>query len=162
MASVQRYGLVLVLAAVCCALQIVFVGKLDSQETPVGIVIGSLIGYVVAASQRLSGERYRMKAVWLLMVPRVLFNVARDSVRLFVLLIRRCAGGPLPGDRIVELPFEAGSNSPESRMRRALAIAAVSAAPNSIVLRLNRSRGIMRVHLLDADVPRPASAEWPV
>lgn len=144
------------------ALELLLVGKLDPQETPVGIAVGALAALATVRVLDARGERYRPRAGWLALLPRIVFAVARDTLRVFGLLLRRLAGGPLPEDRIVELPFEAGGDDPESKAHRALAVAAVSSAPNSVALGVVRERGVIRVHYLDAAAPRPRSAEWPL
>jgi multisubunit Na+/H+ antiporter MnhE subunit len=148
--------------ALFSALEVLLVGKLDPQETPVGVLIGALAALGTTCVLRASGERYRLRWRWLGIVPRVAAGVVRDTLRVFGLLLRRLAGGALPDDRIVEIPFAGGGDDPESNAHRALAIAAVSCAPNSIVLDLQRGRGTMRVHYLDSGAPQPRSADWPL
>lgn len=148
--------------ALFSAIEVLLVGKLDPQETPVGLVVGALAALGTTCVLRASGERYRPRPRWLGIVPRLALGVGRDTLRVFGLLLRRLAGGPLPADRIVEIPFAGGGDDPESNARRALAIAAVSCAPNSIVLGVQRARGTLRVHYLDGNAPRPRSAEWPL
>ena len=46
------------------------------------------------AIQHASGERYRVRAAWTLLAPRVLLNIARDTIRLFVVLF---AAAPAAG-----------------------------------------------------------------
>ena len=144
------------------AIEVLLVGKLDPQETPVGAVVGALAAWGTISVLRASGEAYRLRWRWLAIVPRLVAGVVRDTLRVFGLLLRRLAGGPLPDDRTVEIPFDCGGDDPESNARRALAVAAVSCAPNSIVLDLHRARGTLRVHYLDGNVPKPRSAEWPL
>ncbi len=148
--------------ALFTAVEVLLVGKLDPQETPVGAVVGALAAFGTVCVLRAGGERYRLRWRWLGIVPRLVVGVGRDTLRIFGLLLRRLAGGPLPDDRIVEIPFDCGADDPESNARRALAVAAVSCAPNSIVLDLQRARGTLRVHYLDGGVPKPRSAEWPL
>jgi multisubunit Na+/H+ antiporter MnhE subunit len=151
-----------VLCVLCCALEVALVGKIDPQETPVGLIVGLVTAVAVAAAARAGGERYGFRLVWLGVVPRIMLHVVRDTVRLFAILVRRLCGGPLPGDRIVEIPFDPGDDDAESHTRRALAVAAVSCAPNSIVLNLHRARGTLRVHYLDGTASKPSSITWPV
>jgi multisubunit Na+/H+ antiporter MnhE subunit len=144
------------------AIEVLLVGKFDPEETPVGAVVGALAAFGVLSVLRASGERYRFRAAWLRIVPTVAFNVLRDTLLVFGALLRRLAGGPLPDDAIVELPFEAGGDDPLANARRALVIEAVSSAPNSIALDIDRERGTMTVHYLLSGVSKPSSAEWPV
>jgi multisubunit Na+/H+ antiporter MnhE subunit len=144
------------------AIEVLLVGKLDPQETPVGLAVGALAAFATVRALRAGGVPYRPRLRWLALVPRIALGVARDTLRVFGLLLRRLAGGPPPADRIVEIPFAGGGDDPESNARRALAIAAVSCAPNSVVLDVSRERGTMRVHYLDPSAPRPRSEEWPL
>ena len=152
----------IVLWVVFTAIEVLLVGKFDTQETPVGAAVGALAAYGVLAATRAGGQRYAFRWSWLRIVPVLLVHVVRDTALVFGALLRRCAGGPLPHDRILEIPFDPGGDDPQSVTRRALAIEAVSFAPNSIVLDVDRPRGIMRVHYLLSDVKPPASREWPV
>lgn len=148
--------------ALFTGIEVLLVGKLDPQETPVGAVVGAFAAGGTISVLRASGERYRFRWSWAGIIPVLAVSVLRDTLRIFALLLRRLAGGPPPDDRIAEIPFDCGGEDPESNARRALAVAAVSCAPNSIVLNVHRARGTLRVHYLDGDAPRPRSAEWPL
>ncbi len=100
--------------ALFTALEVLLVGKLDPQETPVGAVVGALAAFGTVCVLRASGEAYRFRWRWLAIVPRLVLGVGRDTLRVFGLLLRRLAGGPLPDDRIVEIPFDCGGDDPES------------------------------------------------
>jgi multisubunit Na+/H+ antiporter MnhE subunit len=154
--------LFVVLWGLFAAIEVLFVGKLDPEETPVGVVAGAVAALGTLAVLRASEERYRFRWAWLRIVPAIVANVVRDTLHVFAILLRRLAGGPLPDDRIVEIPFDPGGDDAESNARRALAVAAVSAAPNSIVLDLQRAGGTLRIHYLDSHVPKPRSREWPL
>lgn len=148
--------------AVFGAIEVLLVGKFDAQETPVGLAVAGVAAATSVRVLHASGERYRARWQWAALVPKIGFNVVRDTVTVFGLLLRRLSGGPLPEDRTVEIPFDPGSDDPESNARRALAVAAVCCGPNSLVLDIRPDERTMRVHYLDAGAPRPASAEWPL
>jgi multisubunit Na+/H+ antiporter MnhE subunit len=148
--------------ALFTGIEILLVGKLDAQETPVGVLVGAFAAFVTVAVLRASGERYRFRLRWVRVLPVLAVEIPRDTVRIFAVLLRRLAGAPLPKDGIVELPFEAGGDDAESNARRALAIAVVSCAPNTIVLDVDRARGTLRLHSLCGDAPTPTSPEWPL
>ncbi len=152
----------IVLWAVFTAVEVLLVGKFDVEETPVGAVVGALAAFGTLAALGASGERYRFRVAWLGLVPKLAVNVVRDTLVVFGVLLRRLAGGPLPQDRIVDVPFEPGGEDPESNARRALAIEAVSFAPNSIALAIEGAHKTMRVHYLVPPKRKPSSAEWPV
>jgi len=152
----------LALWVVFTAIEVLLVGKFDPQETPVGAVVAALAAWGVASALRAGGEVTAFRPQWLRVAAKLPANVLRDTFIVFGALFRRLAGGPLPDDAIVELSFDAGGDDAESHTRRALAIEAVSFAPNSIVLDVDRSRGVMRVHYLCSGVRKPSSREWPV
>lgn len=142
--------------------EILFVGKVDAQETPVGAAVALVAAAVAVAAAGLAGRRYRIRAAWLRFVPRVGFGVVRDTVLLAGVLARRLAGGPLPDDRFEELPFEHGGDDSESTARRALAVAAVNASPNTIVISTDPERETMLLHRLTPGGGKPLSARWPI
>lgn len=148
--------------ALFTAIEVLLVGKVDPQETPAGAAIGALAAAGTLAASRAGAVRYRVRARWMRLLVPIAIGVVRDTIRVFALLLRHLAGGPLPHDRIVDVPFDAGGDDPESNAHRALAIAAVSCAPNSIVLDVRRARGTLRVHYLDGGAEKPRSKEWPL
>jgi len=151
-----------ILWAVFTAVEVLLVGTVDVQETPVGIVVAAFAAWGTLAALHASGERYRFRVAWLGVLPRLAVDVVRDTFLVFGVLLRRLVGGPLPHDAILEIPFAGGGDDPESNAHRALGIAAVSFAPNSIVLDVDADRTLLRVHYLLSGVEKPASAEWPV
>jgi multisubunit Na+/H+ antiporter MnhE subunit len=144
------------------AIEVLFVGKLDSQETPMGIVVALLAAVATVAAATIADLRYRIRWSWLRLVLPVALNVGRDTFLVFGVLLRRCTRGELPQDRIEEIPFDPGGDDAESAARRALATAAVSTSPNAIVIEVDRGRRAMRVHRLTPASSPPRSAEWPL
>lgn len=144
------------------AIEVLLVGKVDPQETPVGLAVAALAAAASARVLRASRDRYRVRLRWVALVPAIVRNVVRDTLTLFAIVLRRLGGAPLPDDRTLEIPFDPGSDDPESNARRALAVAAVCCGPNTLVLDIRREDRTMRVHYLDARAQRPASAQWPL
>jgi multisubunit Na+/H+ antiporter MnhE subunit len=143
-------------------IEIVFVGKIDPQETPVGFGVAGLAAAITVAALAAAGTQYRLRWSWLLAAPRVAWNVVRDSVIVTVLLVRALTGRE-PDDAIVDVPFDPGGDDPESRARRALVVAAISTAPNSIVLGIDEATRTLRVHYLSRGAAsQPRSTRWPV
>lgn len=158
----EYVGTGVVLWVAFTAIEAMLIGKIDPQETPVGAGVAALAATITVAALAIHGERYRLRWSWLVHIPRVLLNVARDTWIVTVALLRALAGRE-PDAAIVELPFAPGGDDAESRARRALAVAAASTSPNSIVLEIDDARGTMRVHYLSAGAaPRPHSERWPL
>lgn len=144
------------------ALEALFVGKVDAQETPVGFGAALVAAVVTVAALSAAGETYAPRLAWLALVPRVAWNVVRDTALVTVVLARALAGRP-PDDRIVELPFAPGGDDPESAARRALAVAGISTSPNGIALDIDAERRVVRVHQLSVSrASAPLSEEWPL
>jgi multisubunit Na+/H+ antiporter MnhE subunit len=158
----QHAGAGIALWIVFTGIEIIFVGKIDPQETPVGFGVAGLTAALTVAALAACGTGYRLRWSWLLVAPRVAWNVVHDSVVLTVVLLRALSGRG-PDDGIVEVPFDAGGDDAESRARRALVIAAVSTAPNSIVLGVDDARGTLRMHYLSRSAAKDRESErWPV
>ena len=62
------------------------------------------------------------------------------------------------------IPFDPGDASAEAAARRAIVTAGVSAAPNTYVVAIDRSRGLILVHQLvpTALPPGGGDTEWPL
>lgn len=131
-------------------------------------LIGALAAAVAAAGWTLVGRRDEVAYVvrpghLALLVWRLPPRVVAESATVLRALARHLAGRPVHG-RTRWQPFDPGKpDDPRDAARRALAIAAVSTAPNSVVVRLDERRSALLLHEL---VPRsgsePADREWPL
>ena len=151
-----------ILWAVFWALEVLMVGKFDPQETPVGVAIALAVAAATMAIYEHTEARYRPRVQWVALLPRLLLNAFRDTLIVHGLLLRRLAGGAVPDGAVVEVPYDAAGDDPESAAHRAVAVAAVSFAPNSIALYENTERGTLSVHYLAPGKRSPQSAEWPI
>ncbi len=150
-----------VLWVVLSALEIALVGKLDPQETPVGVAIGLLATLLTVVAAAAAHAHYGGRAAWLWLPLLVARNVARDTIIVSRIVLRRLAGGAV-ADGYLDIPFDPGGDDALSAGRRALAIAGVSTSPNEIVLDVDPERRTMRVHVLADTGNRRRSAEWPL
>lgn len=156
-------GALLTLMALFTGIEIVFVGKIDAQETPVGFGVALVAAIVTAAALRLAGARYHIDPRWLHLMGKIARDVLRDTAIVSGVLLRRLLRGTLPDDAYDDVPLDAGGYDPESAARRALVVAAASAAPNTVALDIDRASGTMRVHrLVPASASPPRSLEWPL
>ncbi len=81
--------------------------------------------------------------------------VARDTIVVLRSLWARLALGRQPPSGFREVPASWGDESPEAVTRRALLVAGRSMAPNTIVLGIDKERGVMVVHQLVVNQGEP-------
>lgn len=141
--------------------EIVLVGKIDAQETPVGIGIALLATAAVIGSLIAANVRYALRFSWLWLVLLVIRNIVRDTFVVYGVLLRHLAGGSIE-DAYQDVPFDPGGDDPASAARRALTIAGVSTSPNEIVLAVDSERKSLRVHVLAVSKTPRHSLEWPL
>ena len=122
-----------------------FVALEDSRRLEV-LVLAAIVGAFGATAAvivRASREVVlRPRARWILEALRNLRRWPGDFVALVGALPRR------PQGRIVEEPFTATGEDPQSAARRALAVAGGSLSPNSIVVGIDPDRGVLVRHEL--------------
>jgi len=141
--------------------EIALVGKIDPQETPVGIGVALLAVAMTFAAVATAGTRYGMRFAWIGFAALVARNVVRDTFVVYRVVLRRLFGGAV-ADGYLDVPFDPGGDDPRSAGRRALAVAAMSTSPNEIVLAIDAERRTMKVHVLAATGTRRHSAQWPL
>lgn len=133
-------------------------GENSLEELTAAVVFG------VAASAALQWVRSRTVAAPQVPVRgvgivarRVPRKVLADLWRLLVVLVR----GHGARRAYYELPMQARRRSPDERGRRAVVLAGISVAPNTIALELDPHRGQVLVHQLAA-APQPTDPQWPL
>jgi len=129
------------------AIEALLAGKIDPQETPVGIAIAALAAFVTVGSLASAGARYTVPPAQIAHLPALAWNVVRDTVVVTGALLRALGGKP-PDDRLQRSPFDPGGDDPVSAARRALIVAGTSAAPNSVVVDADAEHGVLIVHRL--------------
>jgi multisubunit Na+/H+ antiporter MnhE subunit len=110
-------------------------------------VIAALFAH---AACRKAGLRYRMRAAWLLPALWLPWQVAADTVTVYLALWRKLTRGEDPPGGFAELSVEPGEDGPAGVVRRALIIGGRSFTPNAFVLGIDSERGVMVVHRLVA------------
>lgn len=131
----------------CAAIEAILIGKIDSQETPVGVAIAAVAAAAAVSALAVCGDRYAVRLSVLLALPKLGVSVVRDTMVVSVALIRALFGGA-PDDRLETIRFDPGGDDAQSAASRALTVASASAAPNSIVVDVNVDRGVLLVHRL--------------
>lgn len=141
--------------------EIVLVGKIDVEETPVGAAIAAIAVAAAAACAAAAPAAFRPRLRWLPYVANVTRNIVRDTVAVYGVLWAALRGAPVC-DGMREITFVFGGEDAESQARRALVVAGISTSPNAIVIDALPERERLRVHMLaPADQPG-ASPEWPL
>jgi multisubunit Na+/H+ antiporter MnhE subunit len=131
----------------CAAIEALLIGKIDPQETPVGVVIAAVAAVVAVSALAVCGDRYAPRFSAVAALPKLAVSVVRDTFVVSGALVR-VLRGRAPADRLEEIPFDPGGDDARSAAARALTVASTSAAPNSIVVDVDRERGVLLVHRL--------------
>ena len=131
----------------CAAIEALLIGKIDPQETPVGVAIAALAAVGAVSALAVCGDRYAVRPSALLALPKLVWSVVRDTFVVSGALVRVLLGRA-PEDRFEEIPFDPGGDDARSAASRALTVASTSAAPNSIVVDVDSERGVLLVHRL--------------
>jgi multisubunit Na+/H+ antiporter MnhE subunit len=142
-----RAPAILALWLACAAIEAMLIGKIDPQETPVGLVIAAVAASGAVSALAVCGDRYALRFSAVAALPKLAVSVVRDTFVVSGALVR-VLRGRAPEDRLEEIPFDPGGDDARSAASRALAVAGTSAAPNSIVVDVDRERGVLLVHRL--------------
>ena len=151
--------------AVLFALYLLFAGQASSAELVAGALLGALAAAYEVHVRRLARCKLRLTAPWSRLTVRTLGALARDTGLVGWGLIRAIAGRPLQGGEARQ-PFETGDLSPgaaggAAAGHRAIAVLAVSIAPNTYVIDVLEPPQGLLVHRLVARTPA-ADRQWPV
>jgi multisubunit Na+/H+ antiporter MnhE subunit len=150
--GVARRALALFIwAALLFLLWLVLVGTVASLELYAGAVAAA-IGATAAELVRSRGlMRFRVEPRWVARVWRPLVQVVPDFATLALAVFRTIASRRFPPDAYVEVDLAGTGARPRSAGWRALASAAGSLAPNTVVVDVDRERRSMLVHKLVPD-----------
>lgn len=148
-ARASRAALIPVLTG--ASLFVLWMALIDTRE-PAQVYAGLIVAAIATLGSELVRRqgiaRTRVRARWLLRLYRPLLSVPRDLGRLTVAALAALRPGAQPvAGRFRTLPFKAASG-PEGRGREALAELAGSFSPNTLVVGLDRERGVLLVHQL--------------
>jgi hypothetical protein len=129
------------------AIEALLVGKIDPQETPVGIAIAALAALCTTGALAASGDRFAIPLGAFAQLPKIAATVVHDTVVVTGVLLGALRGIP-PDDRLERVPFPSGGDDARAQAIRALTVAGTSAGPNSVVAGVDAERGAMIVHRL--------------
>ncbi len=123
-------------------------------ELMVGVVVSVLTALAVDAVRERERFAFRPRLRWLRRAFVLPLRVVADTWQLTVVLIRHTTGSRRVRGAFVAAPFRHGEQGdPEDSARRALVVAGLSAAPNSVAIGVDDQRDEVLVHQL---VPDPA------
>jgi hypothetical protein len=142
-----RVPAVLGLWIACGAIEALLVGKIDPQETPVGLVLAAVAAVGTVGALAAAGDRYTPPLSALAALPGLALTVVRDAFAVTGVLMR-ALGGKAPDDGLEEIAFDPGGDDARSAMARALTVAAASAGPNSVVVDVDCERRVLVIHRL--------------
>jgi hypothetical protein len=114
-------------------------------------------GATLVYAQRIVSVRFRAR--WALALWRPVAQAIADLAVLAGVLMRALARGERTRGSLRTVSFEPGGDAAERAGRRALATAAGSFAPNTIVLDIDEAGGLMLVHQLVSKPGKRASVD---
>jgi multisubunit Na+/H+ antiporter MnhE subunit len=138
--------------------------SLTVAEVVVGAMAAALSATVAVITIKVGSLYYRPQLRWLRPLSRLPWRVLTDSVLLCAALWRRVAEQRMVEGSFHTIRFDPGGDDCVSRARRALVIASISMAPNTIVVHMDQERGIILVHQLvpTSTPPGGVDKEWPL
>lgn len=134
-----------------------FVSSLHPQEMILGVVCTVASVLFLTFAWPVDGSQISLAPRDVLQIWRVPAQVLGDALRVTWILLRDLVGAERAGSALVVHGFSVQPASSESRGRQVLAVAYLTASPNSIVLGVHQQRQLMMVHQL-AVTPLPQLA----
>ena len=129
-------------------LWLVLVGDFQPQELLVGALSVAGTTVFVVFVRRAQEQHFRYKVRDVVRGWRVPGNIVADTFRVGKVLRDVWTGTP-PRSCYVVSPFDGSHANPVCGGREVLAVAYMTASPNSIVLGVDTDRGQMLIHLLE-------------
>ncbi len=131
------------------ALYLLLIDTLDSPELYAGAVVVAIGALAFDAAREQGFAEARPSIGWLPRLPAALVRIPADVGRLALSLAEQLGRPRARRGELRALPFVAGAaDDARDAARRALAEAAGSLAPNTIVIGVDADRDLMLVHQL--------------
>ena len=118
------------------------------DELVAGASAAALAAFLTELVTYQAAVRVRMRTGWLARAAELPGQVAGDTVIVFAALWRRLAHGEQPPSGFRVLPVRYGDDTAAGLTRRVLLVGGNSIAPNSVVLGIDKDRGVMVIHQL--------------
>jgi len=125
-----------------------YVGKLQPDEALFGVAGSALAAFAsqIVFEKHIAPLRAQWRAV------AQLWRLPKELVvggwQIVAVLAEQVFSGRPAESLFFSVPFDAGGDDDESAFRRALAVAYTSATPNSVVIGIDRKRGLLIYHQL--------------
>jgi multisubunit Na+/H+ antiporter MnhE subunit len=140
-------------AAGSMALWVLLTTTFDGSELVAGAIAAVLAGAALEALHHRVRFGFRPRLRWFLRAPRFLWRIVPETWLAIVVLVRHATGSKRVRGAFVAVPFRHGApGDPEASARRALATAALSLAPNTMVVGIDPGRNELLAHQLQPDV----------
>lgn len=153
--ALRRFGLLGIGLVLLAGLWILFVASVHPQEMILGsLCVAATAVFVAFVWASAESEHFEFAASDLMQVWRAPGQILSDALRVTVLLLRKLSGGKPPDSVLQVYRFETLPGSPRAHGRRVLAVAYLTASPNSIVLGIHPRRELIMMHQL---IPSPPS-----
>jgi len=144
-------------AGILFCVWMIYTWQLSRAELLVGIGAALLAAAGAEAVRGLNFAGFYPLMTWVLEVRRLPLTALKGCAVLVEVLWRRHVLKREVRGGLRTVRFEAGGDDARSAARRALAVAFVSFAPNSIVVHIDRERGVMIYHqIIPTTVPKVA------
>ncbi|HEX4261085.1 MAG TPA: hypothetical protein VHY76_08275 [Acetobacteraceae bacterium] len=142
----------------CAVLYLALAGSAAVIECVAAAAVATATLALAGVSRSVQRERFRVRAAWLRIVPRVVRSLLSDTIAVGGALLRADVARPVAGVFTLQ-PFEAGGDETLARGRRALVVLAASLTPNGYALAVEDDG--LRLHRL---LPRPSASNrrWPL
>ena len=147
----------LALTGIYCLL----VSPLTIAEIAAGFAAALVATFALTIVRLETHARFPWKIAWLKPLAKVPPNVLRDCGIVLAAICERPFLTRGPG-RFGEREFKPGNHQALSQTRRALVMAAISMAPNSFVVALDRAGRRLLVHELVPPKQSPREDDWPL
>lgn len=139
---------------VLTAFWLLFTWSLAPAELIFGVVSAAAAAAASHVVWREHLAPFSARPRWLAQVAGLARLVVVETGTIFKVLFRQVVLGEPAPSLVRAVRFDVGGDDPASGTRRALAIAFTTAAPNSIVIGVDRATGLMLFHQLEAtDLP---------
>jgi multisubunit Na+/H+ antiporter MnhE subunit len=147
-----RFGFLLAWTAGSMVLWLAITSTFRGSELVAGAVAAVLTAAAVEAVRERERFVFRPRLRWVRRAFRLPARVVTDTWLLTTVLVRHVSGSKRVRGAFVAVPFRYGSgDDPEDAARRALLVAGLSVAPNSVVVGVDADRDEVLVHQLVPD-----------
>ena len=143
------------------AFYVALAGELSATESVTMIIPVTVALALAIAIHRSAERRFGFRAPWRRLVRRTFASIAKDSVKVALLLLRslrRCP--PCPAGITGNQRFRFGNASARDATRRALVVLSVSASPDQYVMETDPDDSLLMHSLVGAS--KNSDQEWPV